>query len=87
LASSTFPSTTSSLSSSPSFSPSSPYSSSSSPFSVGRGLIENGIYFCPDRDTLLFTGLEAIFQTLHPAASRGAVAVTQKRYRTRLTII
>ncbi|KAF8847688.1 hypothetical protein BDZ45DRAFT_811400 [Acephala macrosclerotiorum] len=32
--------------------------------SVYRGFIENGIYFRPDRDTLLFTGLEEMFQTL-----------------------
>jgi hypothetical protein len=32
--------------------------------SVYQYCIENGIYFCPDRDTLLFTGLEAMFRTL-----------------------
>jgi hypothetical protein len=41
-----------------------------SALSVGRGLIKNGIYFCPDRDTLLFTGLEAMFQTLLSCAGR-----------------
>jgi hypothetical protein len=41
-----------------------------SALSVGRGLIENGIYFCPDRDTLLLTGLEAMYQTLLSCTGR-----------------
>ena len=38
--------------------------------SVYQRCIENGIYFCPDRDTLLFTGLEEMFQTLLSTGAR-----------------